>query len=93
MFKKDDKDNNDGIILMGSNIDTIAEKYGDFSFKIGNLNLGVILATYALIKDSFKEKFKLQLLAIPSESLIRNHLGMELTNVLFKYGIGVKFND
>ena len=93
MFKKEDKDNNDGIILMGRNIDTIAEKYGDFSFKIGNLNLGVILATYALIKDSFKEKFKLQLLAIPSESLIRNHLGMELTNVLFKYGIGVKFND
>lgn len=92
-FTDVDIDNEDGMILIGSNIDTISEKYGDFSFKIGNLNLGVVLATYALVREAYKEKITTQLRNIPNEVVIKSQLGMELTNLLFEFGIGVKLND
>lgn len=92
------KDNNsqiyDGILLLGSNIDVISKKYGDFSFKVANLNMGVLLATIGLFSNSnYSEKLSVDLFHIYDEEDIKKTIGMHLVNIIFNIGIGVKIND
>lgn len=83
----------DGFIIMGSNVDTISEKYGEFGFKVANLNTGVQIATFLLLKHELSQNCNLELVPIKGEEQLKKLVGMDLVNILFNYGIEVKIND
>lgn|GEM_PF-6295891 len=83
----------DGTIILGSNVDTISEKYGDFGFKVANLNMGVQLATFLMLKNAISQNCSLELISISNEEKLKSLAGMELVNIMFNYGIEVSIND
>ena len=79
-----------GLLLIGSDVDVISQKYNDFGFKIANLNTGIVLATFLALKDSVFCEDNFEFIEKFDENYIVNQTGMSLKNIIINLIIGVK---
>ena len=78
------------MLLIGSDVDVISQKYNDFGFKIANLNTGIVLATFLALKDSVFCEDNFEFIEKFDENYIVNQTGMSLKNIIINLIIGVK---
>jgi hypothetical protein len=74
-------------ILFGNDVDLIAKKYGDFGFKLANLNCGIMLSQVVSITTYLK--LKLEYLSNYEEAQLRKMLGIKTTNEIINFIVGV----
>ncbi|EGQ2810851.1 hypothetical protein FZ611_05715 [Staphylococcus pseudintermedius] len=85
--------NNDGIILLGNDIDMIAKKYGHFGFNVANLNTGVMFATFMSLKNDVFLNDKITFSKSYEEKILKKRFGVPLSNMVINMCIGVKYHD
>lgn len=83
----------EGIILIGSDVDIIAEKYREFGFKVANLNSGVVLATLVALKHTLFANSELLFMNSFDEKNITKALGVNMSNIIINQGVGIKNYD
>ncbi|MGE7917636.1 cytoplasmic protein [Viridibacillus sp. NPDC093762] len=76
-----------GYFLLGNDVDIIAEKYNDFSFKISNLNTGILLSN--LLSLSQYADVQLKVHTHFHEQAILHLLGIERSNEIINFVVEV----
>jgi hypothetical protein len=77
-----------GLIIVGNDVDIISKKYGDFGFKVANLNSGVMLSQILSVNQDIK--LHLDFLSHFDEIDILKMLGIKTTNEIVSFIIGVE---
>lgn len=76
-----------GYLIIGSDVDTIANKYAEFGFKIANLNSGVCLSN--ILTLAHIEGTKMNVLTSFDEAKMLELLGIERSNELINFVLEV----
>ncbi|MFL0584951.1 nitroreductase family protein [Solibacillus silvestris] len=79
--------NSKGYLLIGSDVDIIAEKYSEFSFKIANLNSGVCLSN--ILTLAHIEETKMNVITSFNEEKILELIGVERSNETINFVLEV----
>lgn len=76
-----------GYFLIGNDVDIIAEKYDEFSFKIANLNTGILLSHMLSLSQYTNIQIKVHTQF--NEKAILHLLGIELSNEIINFVLEV----